>query len=131
MAEAIAAFQELPQHTQTFVWGEKQVRLRLTYRERTGSWYLDIFELDDTTLIIGGRRISPRWAPLFGQALGDALARDRRLFIVGAPGGDPYPRADLTQEGPVQLLLVSDSEIPDAVVDPNLAIVVVITVPAP
>lgn len=129
MADTLAVFEQLPQHTQTIVWGERQVRFRLTWRERTGSWYIDIFELDDVTLIVAGRRVSALWVPLTGLALGDSLARDRELYVIAGIGADPFPRADLNQDGPVQLILILDDELPPVVEDPNLAVTVVLVTP--
>lgn len=130
MAEAIAAFPENPQVTQTLVWGTRQVRFRVTYRDRPGAWYFSIYELDDVTPIITGRRVSPRWNSLLGQALGDTLARDRFFYVFAGVGTDgPYPRADLNQNGPIQMLLVLNSDLPATSVDPNLAVTVTVSVP--
>lgn len=129
MADTFAVFDQLPQYTQTIVWGERQVRFRLTWRERTGSWYIDIFELDDVTLVVAGRRVSALWVPLTGLALGDSLARDRELYVIAGFGTDPFPRADLSQGGPVQLILILDDELPEVVEDPNLAVTVVLVTP--
>lgn len=110
----IAAFPEEPQHTMTITWGDKQVRLRLTWRNRTGSWYLDIFELDDGEeagpAIVRGRRISPRWLPLLGlRPVG--LPVDPILLIDGGVGSDPFLRSDLG--GAVRKLLVNVADFPD------------------
>lgn len=129
MAEAIAAFQEQPQFTQTLIWGTTQVRFRLTYRDRTGAWYFDLFETDDVTEIITGRRVSPRWNSLLGQALDDQLARDRFFYVFAGIGSDPYPREDLNQDGPLEMSLFLRSELPVTTVDPNLAVTVTIVFP--
>jgi hypothetical protein len=110
MAERFNLFPDLPQHTITTTWGDKQVRLRLTFRDRTSSWYLDIFELDDTPIVLG-RRVSPKFAPLLGLGLGGegvgTLPRDRELVVDGP--ADPYPRRDLGEV--VQLILLTDAEV--------------------
>lgn len=113
MAEQIASFPDEPQHSLTVAWGDKQVRLRLTWRERVAAWYLDIFELDDAegegAAITRGRRVSVRWGPLTGlRPVG--LPSDPALIVDGGEGGDPYLRSALGDA--VRLLLVGLDEFP-------------------
>ncbi len=107
MADQYTLFPDLPQHTITTTWGDRQVKIRLTFRDRMSSWYLDIFELDDTPIVFG-RRVSPQFAPLLGLAFGgEQLPRDRELLIDGP--SDPYERSELGEI--VSLILVSDAEL--------------------
>lgn len=108
----IAAFPDEPQHFMTIAWGDRQVRLSFTWRNRTGSWYLDVFELDDTEVgaaIVRGRRVSPRWAPLAGlRSVG--LPQSPVLVIDGGVGSDPFPRSELGLS--VRALLVDVADFP-------------------
>lgn len=85
----IATFPELPQHTQTVTLDETQFRLRLTWLPRLQGWYLDLYALDETPLLLG-RRLNPGWAVNAG------------LVVEGGPEGlllvsgtDGYAREDL------------------------------------
>lgn len=122
MTVAIEVFNEIPQITQTIVWGETQVRVRLTFRERVGSWYVDIFEQDGTTPIILGRRVSPRWAPVEAYGLADRLSRTVVFVVDGPTGSDPYDRTEVQTDGPVRLLLVDLDEFPPDLVTPALTV---------
>jgi hypothetical protein len=94
MADQFTFFPQQPQDTSTQAWGTQQVLIRTTFRERTGSWYMDILTIDEKPLAIG-RRISPQFAPLLGLGLeGEGLPRDRYLVIDGPI--DPYLKADLS-----------------------------------
>lgn len=116
MADQFVLFPDLPQFTETTTWGDRQVQLRLTFRSRTASWYLDIFELDSTPIVFG-RRVSPRFAPLLGLGFGgEQLPRDRELFTDGPT--DPYARSDLGEI--LRLLLLSDEELADAAPEEDL-----------
>jgi len=122
--EQIAAFPNEPQHPMTVTWGDRQVRLRFTWRNRTRSWYLDIFELDDGEetgdAIVRGRRISPQWFPLIGlRPVG--LPQDPILIVDGGP--DPYLRSDLG-EGVRALLVGLDDLPPVTVTSPNLTVTI-------
>ena len=127
MADQVAVFPEHPQHIQTLTWGDTQVRVRFTWRQRTAAWYMDVFEPADGTVpgaifgdpIVTGRRISPRWAPMIGLSVEGLPLIGEVLAVVDAPvGGDPYLRSDFGDL--VRLLLVPESEIP-AAADPATA----------
>lgn len=121
----IAAFPDEPQHSMTITWGDRQVRARFTWRNRTASWYLDVFELDDGeegAALVRGRRVSPRWAPLAGLRV-VGLPQSPILVIDAAPGADPFPRSELGQS--VRALLVDAEDFPEAVVAfPDLTVVI-------
>lgn len=95
MPEQIATFQEFPQFSQQVVIGGVEMRLRITYRSRLASWYLDAFDLDDAP-IVTGRRLSPGFVPMLGLALETidppALPEDVVWYVVGPAD---YVREDL------------------------------------
>jgi hypothetical protein len=103
----------------TVSWGARQLRVRQTWRERTGSWYLDVYDLGDETgdptstgdPIVLGRRISPRFPPLLGL-VPEGLPLDPIPVIDAGIGSDPYQRSDLGEA--VRLLLVTREEIDEA-----------------
>jgi len=98
MADQLATFQEKPQHSQNVTIGESpnaiELRVRLTRRERTASWYIDMFDLDDVPIILG-QRVSENWAPFEGYALTTKVPGlpEDIVFIVQGPS--PYKREDL------------------------------------
>ena len=67
MISEIHTFPQFSQFTITMVLGPTKLTLRMTYRERTLSWYLDIYELNGTPLLLG-RRLSANWIPMYGYA---------------------------------------------------------------
>ena len=97
-----------PQRTQTVTLGDRQFRVRLTFRDRTSSWYFDLFAADETPLAIG-RRLSPAWSPLAALVLVDGPDG-----VVLVDGPEPYARFDLGDT--LKVLFVDDDEIPDPVV---------------
>jgi len=98
MADQIATFQENPQLTQNIVLGEgataREIRLRMTYRERTASWYLDAYDIDDNPIIIG-QRMSENWLPFEGYALTTKVPNLPEDIVFVAQGPSPYLREDL------------------------------------
>lgn len=94
MADRFTFFPQQPQDTSTQPWGDQQVLIRTTYRERTSAWYMDILTIEEAPLALG-RRISPQFAPLLGLGLeGEGLPRDRYLVVDGPI--DPYLKKDLS-----------------------------------
>lgn len=89
MGKALAAFPTFRRFDQTVTLGTTQYRFVFTWRRRTQSWYLDVYTVAGA-LLIAGRRLSAKWAPLLG------------LNVVGLPpgllfvrGNDGYTQADL------------------------------------
>ncbi len=85
----LPAYPEDPQHVISAEIEGVAYRLRYTWRDRTASWYLDVFDATGAALI-AGRRLSPGAAPLGG------------ITVEGGPGGllyvrgiDDFERADL------------------------------------
>lgn len=110
------AFPDLPQHTMTVPIGGVLYVATFTWRERLGSWYLDLRSQDGTDLV-RGRRLTPGWGPLLG------------LLIPGAPEGllwvrgpDAFAQADLG--GELLLLHYAADELPQAASDPEAPLVV-------
>lgn len=89
---------------QTVTLGGVDFRVGLTWRERTGSWYLDLYDAEENPLALG-RRLSPGWSPLQGLSVEDG---PDGMFMVRGP--EPYLREDLG----VSLLVVfyPTSELP-------------------
>ncbi len=135
MADRIAVFPESAQHTQTITWGDRQVRLRLTYRQRLASWYMDVYELPGDAVrglsgevgdpIVTGRRVSVRWPALLGLAP-EGLPRTREVLflVVGPIRGEPYVRAELGAG--IQLYLFGEDEIPAQSAGPASSLTVVL-----
>ena len=107
MGVQFQVFADLTAGTTTQTWDDRQIQIRTTFRERTGAWYMDLFELDGTPIVFG-RRVSPGFAPLLGLGLeGVQLPRGPALVILGAD--DPYLRAALGDT--LTLLLLSAEEV--------------------
>lgn len=64
--------------------GPTRLTLEFTWRARTKSWYLDIFEVNGNPLLLG-RRLSAYWSPMYGYAdLPDII--EGALFVRGIEG---------------------------------------------
>lgn len=90
---AIAVLHTFPQFAQfslTSQLGPTKLRLRMTYRERLQSWYLDVYTLDGLPLLLG-RRLSPLWSPMFGAV---ALMETIGGFLL-TKGVENYRQDDL------------------------------------
>lgn len=84
----LPGFPRRPRHEYQITLGEIDYTVRLTYRTRTRSWYLDLYDVDGVA-IATGRRLSPGSSPLA------PLEIDGLLFVFGI---DPYIREDLATE---------------------------------
>lgn len=89
MSVQIATFAAQPAAIQSVTLDGVQFRLRLTYRYRCAAWYLDLWTLDMTPLLLG-QRLAAGWSPTAGYDLVDGP--DGWLYVRGADG---YDRADL------------------------------------
>jgi len=56
---------DLPSHRYRIQLGGVSYVVRLTYRDRLASWYLDLYDVDEEPIALG-RRLSPRFSPLLG-----------------------------------------------------------------
>lgn len=93
MAVRLPVFPEKPCHRYVVTIGEARYQVSLTWRARTQSWYLDLYQQDGTPVALG-RRVSPGYGPLasllpVGKPTGE-------LFVGGAL--DPYRQGDLGGE---------------------------------
>ena len=88
MPERIPIFSDQPAHTYTLALDGVHYEFRLVYRDRTASWYLDLYDEQGSALILG-RRISPGASQNFG------LISNGPPGVLFAFGADPYPRDGL------------------------------------
>ena len=79
---------DLPSSSQTVTLGGDVFQVQTTYRKRSSSWFLSLFDLEGTP-ILTGRRLSPGW----GVNLGHIGKPEGVLLVVGST--DPYRRDDL------------------------------------
>lgn len=93
---------DLPAHRYRVTLSGVEFGLRFTFRDRTSSWYLDLFDVDGNPLALG-RRLSPGYSPL----LGVAVDRGPSGYLL-VTGSDPYER-----EG-IRLFYVTDVDAPAA-----------------
>ena len=70
----------------------EEYRAVLTWRQRTRSWYLDLYLADGTPVALG-RRFSPGWSPVRGSTSEDLPPGS---FVVA--GQDGYRRSDLGRD---------------------------------
>lgn len=89
---------DLPAHRYRVTLSGAEFSLRFTFRDRTSSWYLDLFDVDGNPLALG-RRLSPSYSPLLGVAVDRGPSG--LLYVEGA---DPYER-----DG-IRLFYVTDLE---------------------
>ena len=97
----VPAFPTYHQHEMFISLDETIYLIRMTWRERTASWYLDM-SLEDGTELIRGRRLTPGWGPLLGMMIDSP---PNGLFWVLSP--DDFEREDL---GEVLRLLFMTAE---------------------
>lgn len=123
MANKIATFQEQPQFSQQVAVGGLELRLRMTYRQRLASWYLDALDLDDAPIVVG-RRLSPGFPPFYGLALETiappALPAGVIWYVMGP---ENYVREDLGDT--LTLITIGLAELPAAVATGDDVVVVV------
>ena len=91
MALLLPGFPDLPAHRLRVTLGARTYDLRLTWRERPASWYLDLWTTDGTPIALG-RRLTPGWDPILGLGIEDS-PDDGGFLLVRGP--DPYQRSDL------------------------------------
>lgn len=81
-------FHDLPAHRYTVALDGAQYEVRLTYRDRTASWYLDLWDSSGAAVVLG-RRLSPGWSP---QGFVTSSGPPGLLFVFGK---DPYARDEI------------------------------------
>lgn len=83
--QEVHTFPQFSSFSLTMELGPTKLFLRMTYRERTQSWYLDVRELNDTPVVLG-RRISARYMlTLTYPELSELIAGE--LYAMGLDGG--------------------------------------------
>lgn len=88
MPVKLPLYAELPAQSYTIALDGVQYQVRLTYRERTASWYLDLYDERGAAIVLG-RRLSPGWSP---QGFVTAAGPPGLLYVFGK---DPYARDEI------------------------------------
>jgi hypothetical protein len=109
----------VPSYLRTFTLGGTDYRIALTWRERTGSWYLDLYDAEEAPLALG-RRVSPGWSPLLGLDIDGGP--EGMLFVRGP---EPYRREDLGAG--LRIIFYPTSENPDPTPSDDDPTVVLVT----
>jgi hypothetical protein len=81
-------FHDYPAHRYQVALDGVVYEIRLTYRQRTSSWYLDLWD-EQGNEIVKGRRLSPNWSPQGG------MVTDGPPGLLVAFGRDPYDRYEI------------------------------------
>ena len=109
MGQILTTPSDLPQYTQSLALGETRYLLRLTWRERLGAWYADLWTVAGVEVWLG-QRVSPDWA------IGAGLVPENKpagLLLVRGPA-EPE-RTDLGAS--LRLVFYSDDELPARTVE--------------
>jgi hypothetical protein len=85
-ASVLPTFTDVPQATYTVELAGTKYNLRLTWRPRLASWYMDVFDVDDVPIALG-YRVTP-------ESVWRKLIPDGFFLAVGP---DPYLREHLGQ----------------------------------
>ena len=93
-----------PQHRFVVTLGEVRLRLTLTWRARTVSWYADVHTAAGAELVLG-RRLAAGWTPLGAVNLGD----DHPDGVLLCRGVEDYEQADLGTR--LQLVFVPQADV--------------------
>ena len=117
MGRILSTTPSAPCAMQTVTLGATQFRVRFTWRERTASWYLDLYDAAEEPLALG-RRLSPGWGPLIGLSVPDGPAGF--LFVRGP---EPYVREQLG--GAVRVIFYTAAALPAVVEDEDAVTIVV------
>jgi hypothetical protein len=109
MGQIITTYPGLPASSQVLTLGGTRYRLRLTWRERLGAWYADLWTQDGAEVWLG-QRVSAKWA--LGAGLVPEGAPEGLLLVRGP---DLYRREDLGRS--LKLVFYPDAELPEASAD--------------
>lgn len=88
---------DLPEHSYTIALDGVQYEFRLVYRDRTASWYLDVFDEDGAALMLG-RRLSPSFTP-------NEVVPELPPGVLFVTGADPYARDE------IELIYLTEAEV--------------------
>jgi len=114
MGQILPAFPVQPQHTARVTLGDAEFTVRLTWRARTASWYIDLYDADGAELLVG-RRVSARGSLWLGMRVPGLP--DGELFVSGLDG---YARNDLG--GKVEIVYYPRAEITPEPADPGFVV---------
>lgn len=90
MANAILpGYPVYPRHSFVVTLGDLRYRFTFTWRERSSSWYMDLYTQDGTELVLG-KRLVPGWSPLAGVDLGEHALGG----VLYCRGPEDYERND-------------------------------------
>lgn len=106
MGQIVTVFPSQPSFRQSLTLGGTQYSLRLTWRDRTSSWYADLWTADGAPVYLG-QRLSAGWA--VGLGLGPEGKPDGVLLVRGPPD---FGRMDLGATA--QLVFYPTDELPSA-----------------
>lgn len=81
-------YHDYPAHRYQVALDGVVYEVRLTYRDRRTSWYLDLWD-EQGNALLAGQRLSPNWSPQGG------LITDGPPGLLVAFGRDPYARNEL------------------------------------
>jgi len=112
MAIELPILTDEPSHRFRATLDGRKFVLRLTYRDRTASWYLDLYDVDEVPIALG-RRLSPGSSPLLGVGVDRGPAG--MLYVVGT---EPYPRDGL------RLIYIEAAELTASATPSTLAVTV-------
>ena len=107
-----------PVHEYTVDLGEVEYTYTLTYQERQDAWYLDLYDADGESLLLG-KRLTVNTAPLW-RYRGDSMPAGQ-IVVVDTSGADSDPTyEDLGHR--VRLAWVPDEDIPESTTDYDVTI---------
>lgn len=89
MMRRLPAYPDIAEHEYYVTLEGVEYLVRLTWRERQASWYMDLLIPPDTPVAVG-RRLSPGWGPVLGWRV--EHRPEGELLVVGP---SPYQRDDL------------------------------------
>ena len=98
--------------------GELEYTYTLTYRERQDAWYIDLFDADGESILLG-KRLTVNTAPIW-RYRSDAMPAGQ-IVVVDTSGADTDPTyEDLGYR--VRLAWVPDDDITDSTTDYDVTI---------
>ena len=110
----INVFPERASHVQRVELDGTIYRLRLIWRERLKSWYMDLYDRNDNELLLGMRLI-PGWGPLFGIER-EANGLPPGEFIVSGAEID-NPTQEILGTNELRLSYIPFADLPGAPTD--------------
>lgn len=106
--QIVTVYPDLPSFKQSLTLGGTRYRLRLTWKERLGAWYGDLYLISGVAVWLG-QRVSSSWAMAFGLS---AESDPEGMLYVRGPA--EYRREDLGES--LRLVFYADADLPTATV---------------